>query len=86
VKIAPLVSELRWLESRPLKKEKNKEKTSVKYIALPASLASGLNQKRGPDRENSRKYFLSSAKIVKIGPVEPEIALLKVKNEEINKS
>ena len=37
VKIAPLVSELRWLESRPLKKikknkNKNIEKTSVKYI------------------------------------------------------
>jgi len=33
VKIAPLVSELRGLESRPLKK-KYIEKTSVKYIAL----------------------------------------------------
>jgi len=42
VKIAPLVSELRGLESRPLKKKK--EKTSVKYIALPASLPSGLNK------------------------------------------
>jgi len=41
VKIALLVSQLRWLESRPLKKIK-KEKTSVKYIALPASLQSGL--------------------------------------------
>jgi len=40
VKIAPLVSELRWLESRPLKKIL--KKTSVKYIALPASLPSGL--------------------------------------------
>ena len=44
VKIALLVSQLRWLESRPLKKIKNKEKTSVKYIALPASLPSGLNK------------------------------------------
>jgi len=26
-----------------IKKERNKEKTSVKYIALPASLPSGLN-------------------------------------------
>jgi len=41
VKIASLVSELRWLESRPLKKIK---KTSVKYIALPASLPSGLKK------------------------------------------
>ena len=47
VKIAPLMSELRGLESRPLKKKikkKNIEKTSVKYIALPASLPSGLNK------------------------------------------
>ena len=46
VKIALLVSQLRWLESRQLKKlnKKNKEKTSVKYIALPASLPSGLNK------------------------------------------
>jgi len=46
VKIAPLVSELRGLESRPLKKNKkikNIEKTLVKYIALPATLPSGLN-------------------------------------------
>ena len=47
VKIAPLVSELRWLESRPLKKIlKNIDKTSVKYIALPASLPSGLKNFR----------------------------------------
>jgi len=47
VKIALLVSELRWLESRPLKKnKKNIEKTSVKYIALPASLPSGLKKHR----------------------------------------
>jgi len=38
VKIAPLVSELWGLESRPLKiMKKNKEKTLVKYISLPAS-------------------------------------------------
>jgi len=49
VKIALLVSQLRWLESRPLKK-KNKEKTSVKYIALPASLPSGLKKERNYGR------------------------------------
>jgi len=45
VKIAPLVSELRGLERRPLKKIiiKNKEKNIGKYIALPASLPSRLN-------------------------------------------
>jgi len=45
VKNAPLVSELRWLESRPLKKILKIKKTSVKYIALPASLPSGLKKK-----------------------------------------
>jgi len=42
VKIGPLASEPAWLRGRPLKK--NKEKTSVKYIALPATLPSGLNK------------------------------------------
>jgi len=44
VKIGPLASEPAWLRGRPLKKIKNKEKTSVKYIALPATLPSGLNK------------------------------------------
>ena len=46
VKIGPLASEPAWLRGRPLKKNKkiNKEKTSVKYIALPATLPSGLNK------------------------------------------
>ena len=44
VKIGPLASEPAGLRGRPLKKKlKNKEKTSVKYIALPATLPSGLN-------------------------------------------
>jgi len=34
------------------------------------------NQKRGPDRENSRKYHSFGEKIVKIGPVDPEISCL----------
>jgi len=58
VKIAPLVSELRWLESRPLKKNKKiKKKTSVKYIALPASLPSGLRKKK----LTQAKYIAGSA-------------------------
>jgi len=36
VKIAPLASELRGLESRPLKFFLNKEKTSAKYIVCRA--------------------------------------------------
>ena len=42
------------------------------------------NQKKtGPDQENSRKYLPSGEKIVKIGAVDTEIALLRVKKEEI---
>jgi len=44
VKIRPLASEPAWLRGRPLKKNKNKEKTSVKYITLPATLPSRLNK------------------------------------------
>ena len=46
------------------------------------------NQKKtGPDQENSRKYLQFGEKIVKIGPVDTELALLifkKNKEEEIN--
>jgi len=35
--------------------------------------------KTGPDRENSRKYLPFGEKIVKIGPVNTEIALLILK-------
>ena len=44
------------------------------------------NRKNGPDQENSRKYLPFGKKIVKIGPVDTEIALLIVKKEEINAS
>jgi len=39
--------------------------------------------KRGPDRENAQKYLSFGEKIVKIGPVDPEIICLKLKEEEI---
>jgi len=35
--------------------------------------------KKGMDRENSRKYLSFGENIVKIGPVDPEIALLMLK-------
>jgi len=38
--------------------------------------------KRGPDRENARKYLSFDEKIVKIGPVDPEIIWLKLKKEK----
>jgi len=37
------------------------------------------SEKTGPDRENSRRYLSFGEKIVKIGPVDTEIALLIVK-------
>ena len=44
------------------------------------------NWKTGLDQENSRKYLPFGEKIVKIGPVDTEIALLIVKkNKEIKK-
>jgi len=39
-------------------------------------------RKRGPDRENSCKYLTFGEKIVKIGPVDPDIICLKLKKEE----
>ena len=56
-------------------KKKNKEKTLVKYIALPATLPSGL--KKGPDRSSAPKTLLFGENIVKIGPADPEIICLR---------
>jgi len=44
------------------------------------------NQKNWPDQENSCKYLQFGEKIVKIGSVDTETALLIVKKEEINTS
>ena len=44
------------------------------------------NRKNGPDQEYSHKYLPFGKKIVKIGQVDTEIALLIVKKEEINAS
>jgi len=38
------------------------------------------SEKNGPDPENSRKYLPFGKKIVKISPVDTEIALLILKN------
>jgi len=40
------------------------------------------NWKNGPDQENSRKYLPFGEKIVKIAPVDTEIALLRVKKKK----
>jgi len=42
--------------------------------------------KRGLDRSHSRKYLSFGKQMVKIGPVDPEIIVLNLKNEEINAS
>jgi len=42
--------------------------------------------KSGPDQENPRKYLPFGEKIVIIGPVVTELALLRLKKEEINTS
>jgi len=52
-------------------------------------MATSLEESEKLDRENSRKYLPFGGKIVKIGPVDTEIALLivkKIKKEEINAS
>jgi len=41
------------------------------------------SEKSGHDEENSRKYLPFGEKIVKIGPVDTEISLLRLKKEEI---
>jgi len=53
---------------------------NIKLFAMATSLEE--SEKR-PDRENSRKYLPFGEKVVKIGPVDTEIALLIVKKEEI---
>ena len=56
----------------------------TKLVAMATSLEE--SEKNGPDQENSRKYLPFGKKIVKIGPVDTEIALLIVKKGEINAS
>jgi len=51
----------------------------TKLVAMATSL--GESEKNGPDQENTRKYLPFGEKIVKIGPVDTEIALLIVKKK-----
>jgi len=43
------------------------------------------SEKSGPDQENSRKYLPFGEKIVKICPVDTELALLRVKKKKKKK-
>ena len=55
----------------------NKSGTTQNWLPWQRPLRN--RKKTGPDRENSRKYLPFGEKIVKIGPVDTEIALLIVK-------
>jgi len=50
---------------------------NTQLVAMATSLQE--SKKTGPDQENSRKCLPFGEKIVKIGPVDTEIALLVVK-------
>ena len=41
--------------------------------------------KRGPDRDDSRKYFLYGEKIVKIGPIDADIYLVDLKKRNFGR-
>jgi len=56
----------------------------TKLVVMATSLEE--SEKTGRDQKNSRKYLPFGEKIVKIGQVDTEIALLIVKKEEINAS
>ena len=55
----------------------------IKLVAMATSFEE--SEKNGPDQEISRKYLPFGKKIVKIGPVDIEIALLMVKKEKKKK-
>jgi len=76
VKIGPADPEILWLRA-------NKFGTKQNWLPWQCPLR---NWKNGPDQENARKYLPFGKKIVKIGPVDTEIALLIVKKGEINAS
>jgi len=56
----------------------------IKLVAMATALVE--SEKNGPDQKNSRKCLPFGKKVVKIGPVDTEIALLIVKKGEINTS
>ena len=54
-------------------------------IGCHDNVPKGIN-KRGLDRENSCKYLSFGEKIVKIGPVDPEIIYLKLKKKKLTQT
>ena len=59
----------------------NKSATTQNWLPWHRPLR---NRKSGPDQENSRKYLPFGEKIVTIGPVDTELALLQVKRKKKN--
>jgi len=76
VKIGPADPEILWLQA-------NKSGIRNK-IGCHGNVPWGIG-KTGPDQENSHKYLPFGEKIVKICPVDTEIALLWVKKNKKNK-
>jgi len=57
------------------------------YDRKSDAMATSLKEsKRGPDRENSRKYLSFGEKIVKIGLVDSEIICLKLKKKKLTQA
>jgi len=58
--------------------------TTQNWLPWQRPIATSLKKsKRGLYRENSRKYLSFGEKIVKIGPVDPEIICLKLKKKKL---
>jgi len=56
----------------------------VRYVTILVAMATSLEESEKLDRENSCKYVPFGEKIMKIGPVDTEIALLIVKKDVKN--
>jgi len=56
---------------------------ATKLVAMASFLEE--SKKTGPDQKHSRKYLPFGEKIVKIGPADTEIALLRVKKNKKRK-
>ena len=74
--MGPAVPEILWLRA-------NESATTQKLVAMATSLEE--LEKNGPDSQHSHKYLPFGEKIVKIGPVDTEIALLIIKKEKSKK-
>jgi len=56
--------------------------TNFAQNQLPWNVPKGI-KRRCPNQENSRKYLSFAEKVMKIGPIDPEIALLMLKKKKL---